>query len=765
MRALTARRTGAEDPVRAATSSGRSHLLEELSKPSALTQANATPWTENLTAELNSNTWMCLVDDCQPIVTRQGSRPGSSFADLFYGVTVPRMLRCRDEARQGCHGSSQYVEHAPTIRWDGRFDLSPPAGDPSTWTCSVQLSDIIWADDLAKCILVHDAKLLASTTALECGLLADAFYAHGYTLSFGPTKTAAIVVPRGPGSRQARRKLFGGKPVLQVLREELGAVSLPLVTSYRHLGVKVAASTSMMAELKHRAAHARSAFQQGRTRVFRTGRISLARRGTLLATHVMTKLLFAAGAWPAFSRSEHAFFFRTVMCLYRQTLAIPPDGDQHLTHATICALLAQPPPEVLLLTERARYILQLINAAPVQLWALIRRDPPYVAFVRDALFWVYRWVQHTSRLGDPDDAWPEWDQLMRRRPQVYKALIKRAKGLEVARTACFAAVQAVRRTLDHFVGAVSPPVETTLRYQEACLRCKIAFPSRTAWACHASRVHAYRTSSTLLAGGCDKPVCRACGKMYASIGRLKRHLSASSACRRGWGAFCPAPVLLEEQHPEAPPDYVQGSWSPRAEALDPAKIHPGLLSELQGLDPPLPELVWDVVVGYVEPLSMLKDTLVAWGQNPGTGQAQEEVLSVAGDAALLLDPELWCEDFRAPKNPPMPAIACPPLPCDVAGKLSFVLTGAEQAVSIQEPPLRAFVYPFRASVPLAAARRQVAWLEASCDAIGVALRHSQSSPVSIRLSPAAAACLYPVPTWLELSGFRVEPGCIRSPRG
>ena len=122
-------------------------------------------------------------------------------------------------------------------------------------------------------------------------------------------------------------------------------------------------------------------------------------------------------------------------------------------------------------------------------------------------------------------------------------------------------------------------------------------------------------------------------------------------------------------HPEAPPDFVQGSWSPHAGALDPAKVHPGLLCELQGLESPLPELVWDVVVEYVQPLSMLKDTLVAWGQSPGTGQAQEEVLSVAGDAALLLDPELWCEDFRAPKNPPMPAIACPSLPCDVAGKL------------------------------------------------------------------------------------------------
>ena len=115
-----------------------------------------------------------------------------------------------------------------------------------------------------------------------------------------------------------------------------------------------------------------------------------------------------------------------------------------------------------------------------------------------------------------------------------------------------AALQAVRRLLEQLALAPSPPAAAALRYQEACLQRKIAFPSRTAWACHASRVHAYR-ASTMLVAGISKPLCKACGKLYANLGRLKRHLSASSAYRRGWGAFRPVSDSVGEVHPEAPP--------------------------------------------------------------------------------------------------------------------------------------------------------------------------------------------------------------------
>ena len=133
--------------------------------------------------------------------------------------------------------------------------------------------------------------------------------------------------------------------------------------------------------------------------------------------------------------------------------------------------------------------------------------------------------------------------------------------------------------------------------------------------------------------------------------------------------------------------------------------------------------------------------------------------SAVEDVLLMLDPELWCEDFRAPKNPHRPADTCPPLSGFAPPRLSFVLTGPPHVVAIAEPPIRDFVY-LRASLPLAAARRQMQWLEASCDAIGIALQASLSTPVLIRAS-SLARMPPPVPDWFQRGGFRVE----RSPMG
>ena len=234
---------------------------------------------------------------------------------------------------------------------------------------------------------------------------------------------------------------------------------MPIVDTYRHLGVKLHAATTMMPELRHRAAHAWSAFRQGRTRVFRSKRVSLAKRGLLLATHVLTRLLYAAGAWPPLRKGEYSFFFRTVLAMYRQTLAIPYDGDQHLTQATICTLVQQPGPEALLHVERARYILQLVQSAPLQLWALLRRDAAAVDLFCGTLRWLFAWVRDTSNLGDPISSWEDWESLMLKRPAFFKALVKRARGLEIVRVACFASLQAVCRALAQAGGGDLPTVE------------------------------------------------------------------------------------------------------------------------------------------------------------------------------------------------------------------------------------------------------------------------------------------------------------------
>ena len=87
----------------------------------------------------------------------------------------------------------RWVAPQTIVHWDGVRDFSPPFESPSALVCATPLEDIIWADDLAKCIMVPSADLAAKVAAMECGLLADAFFAHGYTLSFGPAKTAVML--------------------------------------------------------------------------------------------------------------------------------------------------------------------------------------------------------------------------------------------------------------------------------------------------------------------------------------------------------------------------------------------------------------------------------------------------------------------------------------------------------------------------------------------------------------------------------------------
>ena len=64
--------------------------------PSGLEQAGADPWLSALTSTLNAGTWMYLQGDTVPVRTRRGTRPGSAWADLTFGVIIARILKVRD---------------------------------------------------------------------------------------------------------------------------------------------------------------------------------------------------------------------------------------------------------------------------------------------------------------------------------------------------------------------------------------------------------------------------------------------------------------------------------------------------------------------------------------------------------------------------------------------------------------------------------------------------------------------------------------------
>ena len=284
----------------------------------------------------------------------------------MYSAGVGCIIAKRDSLR----AADSHAGRVPCIPWDGRRDVSP-AGAPIQWP---SLSDVIWADDLAACFLLSDSARAAHQVGLEASFLDEAFGCHGYTLTYGASKTAAMVLLGGRGPKAAKRALFSRAGAVTVLRgtppccstSPGDAVQAPWRYGWHFVPHRAPRQVCLSL----------GSFQaRPGACLYRCRRISVARRGALLRAMVLPRLLFGAGAWPSLRRGEHTLFHRTLVSMYRQTLCIPRNEDQHISGATMCALLHLPDPATVLRVERLRYLRQLVQAAPDALWALVRSSP------------------------------------------------------------------------------------------------------------------------------------------------------------------------------------------------------------------------------------------------------------------------------------------------------------------------------------------------------------------------------------------------------
>ncbi|CAE7621446.1 unnamed protein product [Symbiodinium sp. CCMP2592] len=689
LRELTARHPCAKgDPRNLDFLPDHEGLLQQLDKPSVLRQGGASDWLEAVVAEMHRRTWFTIAGDGHPVQTRRGSRPGSTFADLMFGAGVSAILGLKNTLRAATPGAAA----KPSIPWDGRRDFSH-ASAPVT---SVPLDDIVWADDVAECVVLNDAASAAVCVATSTSNFAEAFASFGYSLTFGATKTAAMIKLTGPGSRQARSSLYGRQASLPVLLENLPPAELPVVTSYKHLGMMQSPTSSLLVEIKFRCGSAWQAFRQGRKAVYRNKKLSLARRGTLLGSAVLTRLFFGAGSWPLLRSGEEQTLSGTLMSILRQTLCVPHEDDQHVCRAETCALLGVADPITSLRVERLRYARQLVAAAPDALWALTRLDAGLLEAYRDAFSWLYCLVRATVPLPDPLSDWAPWQRVMTERPGRFRGWVKRAKRLAVLRLTCGAALFALARCVRE-AGSGRDPTNTgndEKPFTEACIPCRMAF---------------------------------------------------------GWGNFQAHPSADDvAPHPAAPPLQLGGHVALAEGVSRSPEIHPGLLSALLDIAEPDETLVWDTVADFIAPLAHLRATVGAWAAHDS---AHPDAPDLASNVVLLLDPDLCCDTFRhRPKVPKgldfLPALAAP-----LGLSFSFVLTGSPFVMRLDPPPLPEFRYPFRCSVPLTVAERHARWFEAACDSVGLLVQQAKVAPVKLGACSAALACLEPVTTWLVQGGF------------
>ena len=117
----------------------------------------------------------------------------------------------------------------------------------------------------------------------------------------------------------------------------------------------------------------------------------------LLASLVLSKLVFGAGAWPPLGVVEARTFGNTVTSIYRATLNLRRDSDQHVSLAAICALIEHNP-----VADRTYSLLATVGGPRARCpLALIRADGPCLGVLRDALVWLHDRVKATFALPHP----------------------------------------------------------------------------------------------------------------------------------------------------------------------------------------------------------------------------------------------------------------------------------------------------------------------------------------------------------------------------
>ena len=185
------------------------------------------------TQAMLSHTSFAVPDDCSVAAPLTGSRPGDRNADLLFGLLMARILKTLHE-RASQAGMPLFPGNGNGLE----------ASNCVTWVDDIAIS-ITSNADLVVTKMMHTLSLMVQDTMLEFGL----------QLSYGAGKTAAMVAFYGKGAVKARQSFESTHgDHFSILTEHQGAVRVPVVNQYKHLGGFVTKDAGRIQEIRIRTA-------------------------------------------------------------------------------------------------------------------------------------------------------------------------------------------------------------------------------------------------------------------------------------------------------------------------------------------------------------------------------------------------------------------------------------------------------------------------------------------------------------------------------
>ena len=458
-----------------------------------------------------SSTWFCVPGTCHIRAPATGTRPGDPLADTLYAMVMSVVLQKINAKLCDEHVFCQTPQP----------DIALP-------------QNVTWVDDAAFMIQCSADELCSKVTTVARTIL-EVMTGHGLSLSYGPGKTAIMLQFTGKKAQKCKQECeakWKGKCV--VLNEYMGAVTIPLVTHYKHLGGFLERSGATQAEIQVRAAQT---FVKAKalSKITRNPQIDLAKRRTVLKSIALPIISLHAGSWIDLGLREYDTWKGALFKLYGM-LSTNCNAPPHTTMYQRAHEFQSCMPLELIYVQRLRLLKQMLKAGDHFLFSVvvynyrIAGERSWFAGVEHAVRWMY------SQIGDrvpqlPVDSLKEveaWSALGGW-ARVLQKQIRAAIQAHLYRVRTHVEVQqsdAKQRQLMHDMGWKLPEEQTCqeVEHIHACIQCDQTFTTAASLAVHEQRKHGVRMAIRKYV---KSPACIVCQKWFHTRTRVLLHLQWS----------------------------------------------------------------------------------------------------------------------------------------------------------------------------------------------------------------------------------------------
>ena len=511
-------------------------FLAELREPSAFAQANVSAHKHYQNQLSLVSTWFSLRNLPGTLTrTAQGTRPGNPLADLLFAFMFSRVSKAI-QAQMDLAGCLDYFP----VTWLPGIALT----EEESLQCTPGIGS--WADDLYLASTVGSATDLWQVAHDISQIAIDVSSSFGLSLNLGEDKTNLLLVPRGSGSFDFKRRLAAeSTPQLSVQTKSLGIVSVKIVKDYIHLGT-LFDGISCRTEIQRRFLLSAPLVKQLKRPVFGAPTLSLPLRSTLLQSYVLSRFLFGVSTWHFAVKQDYQLWFSKLLHLYSALLPRQSKGPGFQS-LDLLAATRQLHPALLLAKHRITLLKRMFDPDLAPLWSVLQASH----------LWCQQVLADLQKIASFTPDFPAWslesslDQALDffgPNPQQLTNLVRLAESRFYAYLQLWRDLQLFRdaflqllRDSPAVVSTSDPPMLEPLTHQ--CTQCGQHFASFHGLASHLHKEHGIKNLSRRYAAS---NVCRHCLTAYDNRESLIHHLKhLQTGCLIGLVQSVP-PLSLDE---------------------------------------------------------------------------------------------------------------------------------------------------------------------------------------------------------------------------